>query len=221
MKILEQLEAGLSQRQVASCYNISKSTVSNIHKRRADIEQMWEEGHDTNKRIGFRRTSNEAINQQVLLFYQKCRQANVLVTGPILKMKALDTAKMLGGADFRASNGWLDSFIKRYNIQLKGSRDKTSQPITRRNTTIDALNIRPAKTKEADTFANDDESSETSDDGDETSDDDFESDDNISTAEALELTQQLLSYGHQTLPQIVPMVLQLARAIEAHRNQQR
>lgn len=217
MQVLKQLEAGLSQRQVASSHNISKSTVSNIQKRRADIEQMWEEGYDTNKRIGFRRTSNEAINQEVLSFYQKYHKANVLLTGPILKMKALDIAKKLGKTGFQASNGWLDCFLNRYNVQLKGSRDKTNQTMTAQNKMIETIKIKKSKTKQPKALANNNETLETLNNE---LNEHLDSEENISVFEALLITQRLLNYGHRKVPEIVPMVLKIAETIQAQHNRQ-
>lgn len=51
-------------------------------------------------------------------FYVACTKS-ILISGPILKEKALQVSKELEADNFNASNGWLDKFKSRYNIILK------------------------------------------------------------------------------------------------------
>ena len=51
--------------------------------------------------------------------YQKARSKNIPVTGPMLQEKTKRANEELGDATFKASNGCLDRFMKRYNIKSK------------------------------------------------------------------------------------------------------
>ena len=50
-------------------------------------------------------------------FFSQARAKNIPVSGPILQSKALQFADQLDIENFQASNGWLTSWKKRYNIK--------------------------------------------------------------------------------------------------------
>ena len=57
------------------------------------------------------------INEAMYRWYCLARQSNVLVSGPMLKQAALILAAQMGHHQFKASDGWLESFKKRHNIR--------------------------------------------------------------------------------------------------------
>ena len=59
------------------------------------------------------------VDEATYEWYQKVRSKNIPVTGPMLQEKAKRANEELGDATFKASNGWLDRFKKRYNITSK------------------------------------------------------------------------------------------------------
>jgi len=59
------------------------------------------------------------VDEAMYEWYQKARSKNIPVTGPMLQEKAKRATEELGDAAFKASNGWLDRFKKRYNITSK------------------------------------------------------------------------------------------------------
>ena len=62
----------------------------------------------------------DEINDNVCKWYSLARQRNVPVSGPMMQEEARLIAAHLGNHDFKASNGWLQSFKKRHNLkQLK------------------------------------------------------------------------------------------------------
>ena len=59
------------------------------------------------------------VDEATYELYQKARSKNIPVTGPMLPEKAKRVNEELGDVTFKASNGWLDRFKKRYNITSK------------------------------------------------------------------------------------------------------
>ena len=63
-----------------------------------------------------RKTENEEVNNIMLEFFIKC---NIPVTGPMLQAKAAEIASSLPTEKFSASNGWLEAFWHRNNINFR------------------------------------------------------------------------------------------------------
>jgi hypothetical protein len=72
----------------------------------------------SNRKRRFIRTENEEINILTLQYYLKMKEMEVNVTGSMLQRKAREVAQQLGKTEFKASNGWLESFRKRHKIGL-------------------------------------------------------------------------------------------------------
>jgi len=58
------------------------------------------------------------IDKIVLELFNRVRNKNVPVSEPTIQLKALEVACKIEGEDFKASNGWLESFKVRHNIVL-------------------------------------------------------------------------------------------------------
>lgn len=107
---------GKSQRQLADEFNVCKSQVHNIMKRKDEILETFEYSTPSNRKRRFIRTENEEINLLTLQYYMKMKELDVNVTGSMLQRKAREVAQQLGKTEFKASNGWLESFRKRHKI---------------------------------------------------------------------------------------------------------
>ena len=66
-----------------------------------------------------RKTENEEVNNIMLEFFITCRAQNIPVTGPMLQAKATEIASSLQIENFSASNGWLEAFRCRNNINFR------------------------------------------------------------------------------------------------------
>ena len=80
---------------------------------------MWLKNCIGNRKRKLRKTSNEEINLAVWEFFKLCRSKNIPVSGPMLQAKAKDITNELGISEFNASNGWLESFRSRNNINFR------------------------------------------------------------------------------------------------------
>ena len=74
-----------------------------------------------------RKTENEEVNNIMLEFFTKCRAQNIPVAGPMLQAKAVEIASRLQIEKFSASNGWLEAFWHRNNINLKANLPVSTQ----------------------------------------------------------------------------------------------
>ena len=87
---------------------VSTGTVSNLLKRKKEIEEQYEENVSVERIRKNREINHDQLNKLMWVFFQSCRQKNIPVSGPMLKEQALVYAKQLSDEDFKASNGWLE-----------------------------------------------------------------------------------------------------------------
>jgi hypothetical protein len=99
-------------------FGVAKSAVGNINKNRDAILKSWDENCSNERKQKLHITDNEAVNLITLQFFQKCRAMNIPITGPMLQPKATEIAQKLHVENFQASNGWLESFRTRHNINF-------------------------------------------------------------------------------------------------------
>lgn len=83
-------------------------------------KRKWLDDYESNIPLGRKKksqkTGNEEMNDLLYEWYKDATARMFPVSGPILQWKALEIAKQLDHHDFKASNGWLESFQKRHNI---------------------------------------------------------------------------------------------------------
>lgn len=134
--IQESTTSGKSHRFLAGVFNIGKTTVHDILKNKDRILNAFKNGDESRARKRIRlRYGNDDINKLTWHWYEHKRSKNLQVTGPNLQAKAREFAEEFDAKDFRASNGWLESFKKRYGIHFGvqetfGLNDNKSWPET-------------------------------------------------------------------------------------------
>ena len=88
-----------SVRQLSKEYGVAVGTVSNILKRKREIEDLYEDNVGEERYRKLRKTEHEQINELMWQFFQECRRKNVPLSGPILQAQALEYAKRLNDDD--------------------------------------------------------------------------------------------------------------------------
>ena len=118
-ELLRYLDQGNSERKAAEHFGISKGSVGNIKQRRKEYITQYEDDNIPNDRKRkIKQTENEDINKLVWAWFQKARARNIPISGPTLQEVAQSMAEKLN-KEFKGSNGWLESFRKRHQIEFQ------------------------------------------------------------------------------------------------------
>lgn len=102
--------------ELASRFNVGKSTVCEILKKR-DYFLSLQTNDYTGSLYRERPSKYPTVEQALALWIDQATADNYTLSGHIISNKAADFAKRLDIVDFGGSNGWLDRFKKRYNVQ--------------------------------------------------------------------------------------------------------
>ena len=101
---------------IAEQYKVGRTQIQNTIKRKAEFIRDFDNLAPLNKKRRVRAAGNEEINDLTLKWFISATQRKINVTGHMLKDKALHFAQDLSVRTFSASNGWIESFVKRNNL---------------------------------------------------------------------------------------------------------
>lgn len=132
IEIIQRHEKGETQRNLSQEYNVGRTTISDILKRKYKFFKFMSMNADKEenlkRRRTLRRTVHKVLEDQLLEWYNESRAQGFHVSGPMIAAKAQELHKELGYTDnFSASNGWLDRFKVRNGIKLCGLREIRSE----------------------------------------------------------------------------------------------
>ena len=105
-----------SQRQLADRFNVGRSQVNRILKRKAEFMEAYEDNECLDRKRVCVSSDYDDIDNATWLWFKRARALNMPVSGPYIQQKALELAKRYDQANFKASNGWLERFKGRHNI---------------------------------------------------------------------------------------------------------
>ncbi|XP_050412983.2 uncharacterized protein LOC126827555 [Patella vulgata] len=135
--LIQSAKGGKSHRNLAKVFNISKTQVGSILRRKTEILDGYKNliiCDDSRKRLPLSKFGDDPKHKLDAILTQWIEHAiieKVPVSGPIIRRKALQYAGRIGYKDFKASNGWLDCFRKRHNIvfskALRGDKVKINR----------------------------------------------------------------------------------------------
>lgn len=125
VNIIRSIDRGVAQATLAYQFKVNKSTISRLNRKksRKAIESILESDMDMTTRKRISNVQNSEIDDKTLEYVKECRARNINVTGTMIQGFARDTFGILN-ADFKASNGWLQSFVNRHNIRFNSRPSK-------------------------------------------------------------------------------------------------
>lgn len=97
-------------------YPCGKTQIQNIIKRKQEWIREFECNTPLARKRKTRKTCYEELNSLLFEWFKDYATTLLPITGPMLQEKAREIAALLGLDEFKASNGWLESFRKRNNI---------------------------------------------------------------------------------------------------------
>ncbi|CAM4838718.1 unnamed protein product, partial [Rotaria magnacalcarata] len=122
LQLIRENENNTSYRTLADYYKISIGSVSNIIKRKAEYIENYEHNENSAKNRNFRDELSQQLDQKFYEWFAIQRSKNISIPGPLIQAKVREIRQQLGGAnpdEFKVSNGWLEKFRTRHNIQYR------------------------------------------------------------------------------------------------------
>ena len=108
---MRDLENGISNRNVAEKYGVSKNTVSTWRKNKEKRFTALEKSSNKHKKV--RESNYPDIDNVVFKWFLSQRGKSIPTDGTFIKEKAMKYAKELAATDFKVSDGWLGRWQKR------------------------------------------------------------------------------------------------------------
>lgn len=100
LQVLEERNrSGLSKTQVAKNFNIPKSTLSQILKNKAIIENAIKNGTFTLKQMWMQPMPYEELEKVHFLCFKRAQSANFLISRPILRLQEIPELEGVGNDD--------------------------------------------------------------------------------------------------------------------------
>jgi hypothetical protein len=117
-EIIQDVERGLSRMEVAVRHGVSKSAVNDAYRIRDEIKVYHDAGGNMDMKHIVHTPSTYYVQNAMAEWVDKMRAPGIPITCSAIRGKVTDFAKEVG-TDMRGSNGWLQSFCRRYNIKAK------------------------------------------------------------------------------------------------------
>jgi hypothetical protein len=105
-----------TQKELGIKFGIGKTTVSDILKRKSEYMRLFVENTTSQGKRHDSGSKYSELNDLVFKWFKQARAKNSPLSGPIIQEKAMEFANGLKFMDFKASNGWLESWRSRCSI---------------------------------------------------------------------------------------------------------
>ena len=115
IKLIEDIEGGMTRKQAQEQYQLGKSTIHDILS--AKVELRKKKMDNVGAKFRVIKSKFSEINHLMLLWFKMARDKNIPVSGHMLRAKANPFAEELNIENFQASEGWLSKWKQRNGIQ--------------------------------------------------------------------------------------------------------
>jgi transposase len=88
-EVVKLLKNGKSSREIAQIMGVGRTKIQTINKRKAEIQEDYENNVSSDRKRKRHKTGNEEINELCWTWFQDVVQRRINVTGPLLKEMAL------------------------------------------------------------------------------------------------------------------------------------
>ena len=118
LDIIEEIKSnpGISQKDIAKKFHLAPSTICKILQQESEFPKESEKENPNLKRQRNRKEAISGLSEILLKWFTSARNLGIPLSGPLIKEKACSIAASLGNSKFKASNGFLWKWLKRYNI---------------------------------------------------------------------------------------------------------
>ncbi len=116
LEIIKAVESGHKRSYVARQYGISKSSISDVIKKKQKIVEAFEVSNVSPKRKRLRTSLYVDVEEAILLWLKQARALNIPITGPAIQNKGRELATSLGHPSLVCSKGWLHRFKTRHGL---------------------------------------------------------------------------------------------------------
>lgn len=117
IKVIEEHEKNKRPaKELTVLFKVGKTQIYDILKNKIKIKDEWVKGTAGHVKRITKSTDYDEINRAMFEWFVSARAKGIPISGPLIQTEALETARKLGKHNFKASNGWLESFKHRHNI---------------------------------------------------------------------------------------------------------
>lgn len=122
LEIIDELQKGASAVALSVRYEVPRTTINDLKKNAEQIKayasQMESLDGQSKNRKTMKKATNEDLDTAVYMWFVQKRSEGIPLSGPMVCEKAIFfNEKLGGGAQFKASTGWLKNFKQRHGIR--------------------------------------------------------------------------------------------------------
>ena len=140
LEIIKAVESGKHKRSfISRQFGISKSSISDVIKKKQKILEAFEVSKVSPKRKRLRNSTYADVEAALLLWLKQAKDHNLHITGPAIQDKGRELATSMGHTGLVCSKGWLHRFKIRNGIMFgraQGANERSAPPNNRLNTPV-------------------------------------------------------------------------------------